>query len=82
MDRYLITVQALITLAMLGFAWGMYSVIGGPAADTVGTLVVGGIMAHWFKESSAIGRSVVQKRQKTDVVNVEGDDVVVSERPA
>lgn len=74
-DRYLISIQAFITCAMLGFALYMYAVVGGPAADSIGSMIVGGVMTHWFKESSAIAR----RAASADTVNVTGDEVTVEE---
>lgn len=71
MDRYLITVQAVVTLALMGFALYMYSVVGGSGADSIGSLIVGAVITHWFKESSTIARKAAN-------VAVEGEEVTVS----
>lgn len=72
MDRYLITVQAIVTLALMGFALFMYTVVGGPGADSIGSLIVGAVVTHWFKESSQIARKVATVEVEGDQVNVEG----------
>lgn len=71
-DRYLITVQALITLALLAFSIFMYQVVGGAGADSVGTLIVGAVITHWFKESAQIARN-------SKTVEIEGEEVNVQE---
>lgn len=68
-DRYLITVQAIVTLALMGFALFMYTVVGGPGADSIGSLIVGAVVTHWFKESSQIARKAA--------VEIESEDVTV-----
>lgn len=73
MDRYLITVQAVVTVALMGFALFMYTVVGGAGADQMGALIVGAVITHWFKESATIAR-------KAASIEVEGDDVTVAEK--
>lgn len=74
MDRYLITVQAVVTLALMGFALFMYTVVGGPGADSIGSLIVGAVVTHWFKESSTIARKA------SATVEVQEGDITVEER--
>lgn len=76
MDRYLITVQAVVTLALMGFALFMYTAVGGAGADTIGSMIVGAVITHWFKESSSIGRKAAGA-----TVEVGQGDVTVQEQP-
>lgn len=76
-DRYLITVQAIVTLALMGFALFMYTVVGGAGADTIGSLIVGAVVTHWFKESSTIARSSASTMKD---MNVEAEQVDVHEK--
>lgn len=75
MDRYLITVQAIVTLALMGFALFMYTAVGGPGADSIGSLIVGAVVTHWFKESAQIARSA----SSTKDMNVEAEHVDVKQ---
>ncbi len=70
-----LVIQGLITLALLGFALYMYAVVGGPSADTIASLVVGGVMTHWFKESAQIARTA----QKTENVDITTETATISE---
>lgn len=69
-NRFQMIVQAVVTIGMLGFAFVME-----PKAPGVASVVVGGVMAHWFKEAGHFGRQA-----KADNVQVQGDDVTVTEK--
>lgn len=75
MDRYLITVQAIVTLALMGFALFMYTVVGGAGADSIGSLIVGAVVTHWFKESAQIARTAAGETTKDMKVKAENVDV-------
>lgn len=51
--KLLITLQAIITLSLLFFAWVMRE-----ADTTISNVVVSATVYHWLRESSQIGRSV------------------------
>ena len=76
-DRFALAIQALVTVVLVAFAASLYFVANSNSADTMGALIVGGVMAHWFKESSTIARRAVTGG---DTVNVQGEDVTVTER--
>lgn len=74
MDRYLITVQAIVTVVLLGFAGVVYLVGDSTTASVLATAITTGVMTHWFKESSTLAR-------KAATIEVEGDDVNVETAP-
>lgn len=51
--KLLITLQAVITLVLLGFSYVMRE-----AEPTISNVVVSATIYHWLKESAQIGRSV------------------------
>lgn len=75
MDRYLITVQAVVTVVLLAFAGLIYLVGDSTTASVLATAITTGVMTHWFKESSTIAR-----KASTTVEVAEGD-VTVEEAP-
>lgn len=76
MDRYLITVQAVVTVVLLGFAGAVYLVGDSTSASVLSTAITTGVMTHWFKESSTIAR-----KSATTVEVGEGDVTVEEAAP-
>lgn len=75
MDRYLITVQAVVTCVLLAFAGGVFLLGDSQTASVLSTAIVSGVMTHWFKESSTIARKA------SATVEVQEGDITVEERP-
>jgi hypothetical protein len=50
--RFLVTVQMVVTMALLGFAWLLRSESPG-----VAEIVVGATLAHWLRESVSLGQA-------------------------
>lgn len=66
-DRFGMTVQAVVTLTLLGFAYLMES-----KAPGVSSMVVGAVLTHWFKEASAYGRRAANAGTETTTTETTG----------
>jgi hypothetical protein len=62
----LLAANVIVTLALLVFAWFFRE-----QDKSIATLVVGALLAHWFRESGQLGRTVARASNGTAPVTAD-----------
>lgn len=70
MDRYVLVVQAVLTVVFLGFAAALFFIADSATANTMATVIVTATLTHWFKESSTIARKAATSNVHVDEAGV------------